>query len=33
VVRDATFRFPFGYQERLVLTEAVGGTAQRPFTD
>jgi hypothetical protein len=31
VVKDPTFRFPFGYNERLVIGENVGGAVQRPF--
>ncbi len=33
VVLDPSFRFPFGYQERLVSDETSGGSVQRPFDE
>jgi hypothetical protein len=33
VVLDAKFRFPFGYENRLVTGESVGGAVQRPFSE
>ncbi len=33
VMKDSTFRWPFGYKERLVISESTDGAKQRAITD
>jgi hypothetical protein len=32
-VLDSSFRFPFGFGQRLVSDESSGGSVQRPFEE
>jgi hypothetical protein len=33
VMNDPTFRFPLGWNDRLVVAESIGGAVQQPFED